>query len=50
MFEKLKEIMVSELQLKDSDIKLDSRLTKDLGINSLELADLAVPALIGRHN
>ncbi len=42
MFEKLKEIMVSELQLKDSDIKLDSRLTKDLGINSLELADLAM--------
>ncbi len=42
MFDQLKEIMVSELQLKDSDIKPESRLTKDLGINSLELADLAM--------
>ncbi len=40
MFEKLKSILVSELQLEESEIRLDAELINDLGINSLELADL----------
>ncbi len=40
MFEKLKSILVSELQLEESDIRLEAELINDLGINSLELADL----------
>ncbi len=42
MFEKVKEILVEELQLKESDITLDAELVNDLGINSLELADLVM--------
>jgi acyl carrier protein len=40
MFEKLKSILVSELQLEESEIRLEAELINDLGINSLELADL----------
>lgn len=40
MFEKVKEILVDELQIDPSEITLDSELANDLGINSLELADL----------
>ncbi len=40
MFDKVKEILVDELQIKESDISLDAELVNDLGINSLELADL----------
>ena len=42
MFEKVKQILVDELQLKESDVTMDSELINDLGINSLELADLAM--------
>ena len=42
MFEKVKEILVEELQLKESDVTLDAELVNDLGINSLELADLVM--------
>ena len=42
MFEKIKQMLVDELQLKESDVTLDSELVNDLGINSLELADLAM--------
>lgn len=42
MFEKVKKILVEELQINEDDITLDSALINDLGINSLELADLAV--------
>lgn len=42
MFEKVKQILVEELQLKESDVTMDSELIGDLGINSLELADLAM--------
>lgn len=42
MFEKIKQMLVEELQLKESDVTLDSELVNDLGINSLELADLAM--------
>ena len=40
MFEKVKEILVGDLQLSESDIKMEAELISDLGINSLELADL----------
>lgn len=42
MFEKVRDILVEELQLKESDITLDAELVNDLGINSLELADLVM--------
>ena len=40
MFETLKNLLVEELQLNADDIKPESELANDLGINSLELADL----------
>ena len=40
MFEKLKAILVDELQIDEEDITLDAELSGDLGINSIELADL----------
>ena len=40
MFEELKKFLVEELRLNEDDIKMDSELAGDLGINSLELADL----------
>lgn len=40
MFETLKNLLVEELQLNADDIKPDSELANDLGINSIELADL----------
>ncbi len=42
MFEKVKELLVSELQINESDITLDAELSADLGINSIELADLVM--------
>ncbi len=41
MFEKFKEILVEELSVNEEDIKPEAELVNDLGINSLELADLA---------
>jgi acyl carrier protein len=40
MFDKVKQILIDELQLDESEITLEAELTKDLGINSIELADL----------
>ncbi len=40
MFEKLKEILVNELSVNEDDITMEADLVSDLGINSLELADL----------
>lgn len=40
MFDKVKSILVDELQLKEADITPEAELVNDLGINSLELADL----------
>ena len=40
MFEQLKAILVKELQVAEEDITLDAELINDLGVNSLELADL----------
>ena len=42
MFEKLKELLVEELQIKEDDITMDAELSNDLGINSIELADLVL--------
>ena len=40
MLEKVKELLVEELQINPDDITMDASLSKDLGINSIELADL----------
>ncbi len=40
MFEKLKDLLVEELNVDADAITLEAELTNDLGINSLELADL----------
>lgn len=42
MFDKLKEILVEELQIDSDEISLESELSADLGINSIELADLVM--------
>ena len=42
MLDKIKEILVDELQLDEADITLDAELSSDLGINSIELADLVM--------
>ena len=42
MFEKLKELLVQELQIDEADITLDAELSNDLNINSIELADLVM--------
>ena len=40
MFEKLKNLLIEELNVDEDAITLDAELTNDLGVNSLELADL----------
>ena len=40
MFENLKKFLVEELRVKADDITMEAELAADLGINSLELADL----------
>ncbi len=40
MYEKIKALLVEELQVDADDITPDSKLSTDLGINSIELADL----------
>jgi acyl carrier protein len=42
MFETLKNMLVEELQLDPDEITPESELTNDLGINSIELADLVM--------
>lgn len=42
MFEKVKAILVDELQIDEADITLEAELSGDLGINSIELADLVM--------
>ncbi len=42
MFKTLKNVLVEELQLDPEDIKPESELANDLGINSIELADLVM--------
>jgi len=40
VFEKIKEILITNLQVNEADITPEAELVNDLGINSLELADL----------
>ena len=42
MFEKVKELLVKELQIQGDLITMDAELTSDLGINSIEHADLVM--------
>ena len=42
MFEKVKALLNRELQINEDDITPDAELVNDLGINSLELADLVL--------
>ena len=40
MFEKFKALLVDDLRINPDDVKPEAQLANDLGINSLELADL----------
>ena len=40
MFETLKKFLIEELHVNEADITMEAELSGDLGINSLELADL----------
>ena len=42
MFEKVKELLINELNIDEDIITPEANLVKDLGINSLELADLVL--------
>ena len=42
MFDKLKYILVEELSIDADTITMEAELANDLGINSLELADLVL--------
>ena len=42
MLEKFADLLVEELQINRKDITLDAELSNDLGINSIELADLVM--------
>ena len=42
MFEKVKDLLVEELSVNPEDVTLSAELVNDLGINSLELADLVL--------
>ena len=42
MFEKVKDLLVEELSINPDDVTPTAELVNDLGINSLELADLVL--------
>ncbi|MBQ8523238.1 MAG: acyl carrier protein [Clostridia bacterium] len=42
MFEQIKDLLVDELSVNPADITPTAELVNDLGINSLELADLVL--------
>lgn len=42
MFETVKKILVEELQVDEAAITLEAELSSDLGVNSIELADLVM--------
>ena len=42
MFEKLRDILVEELSIEADAITMEAELANDLGINSIELADLVM--------
>ena len=42
MYDRIKDVLVSKLQLNEGEITPEAELVNDLGINSLELADLVM--------
>ncbi len=42
MFDKFADLLVDELQVNRDDITMEAELSGDLGINSIELADLVM--------
>lgn len=42
MFETLKNILINEMQIDAASITMDAELTADLGLNSIELANLVM--------
>ena len=42
MFENFADLLVEELQINRNDITMEAELSNDLGINSIELADLVM--------
>ena len=42
MFEKLKKLMVEELQIEEGLITMEAELSNDLDINSIDLAELVM--------
>ena len=42
MYEQFADLLVEELQIDRDDITMEAELTNDLGINSIELADLVM--------
>lgn len=42
MYEKFVELLVEELQIDRKEITMEAELSNDLGINSIELADLVM--------
>ncbi len=42
MYEKFVDLLVDELQIDRNEITMESELANDLGINSIELADLVM--------
>lgn len=42
MFEQFKELLIDEFQVEEDKITLDAELSSDLGINSIELAELVL--------
>ena len=42
MYEKFVELLVDELQIDRNEITMEAELANDLGINSIELADLVM--------
>ena len=40
MFDKVKNLLMEELRIEEEKITLEAELANDLGVNSLELADL----------
>jgi len=42
MYEKFAYLLVEELQIDRNDITMEAELSNDLGINSIELADLVM--------
>lgn len=42
MYDKFVDLLVQELQIDPKEITMDAELSNDLGINSIELADLVM--------